>query len=179
MGIQARFIGINKHLDTRIRDLIGATRDATALWALFCDSIPNIKAELIIDDAATTQRIRHTLSEALERATPDDTVILSFAGHGTNDHRLVTYDTIKEELDDTTISMEEIANLFKKSKAQVVLLILDCCFSGGAPARVFEDSPISRRSDMPLDELGGKGRSAPKHTLQEHYFVGEVRAQRI
>ncbi|MGB2863169.1 MAG: DEAD/DEAH box helicase [Sedimentisphaerales bacterium] len=158
MGIQARFIGINKHLDTQIRDLIGARRDATALWALFCDSIPRIKAELIVDEEASTKKLRRALSETLEQATPDDTVILSFAGHGTNDHRLVMYDTIKEELDDTTISMEEIATLFKKSKARAVLLILDCCFSGGAPARIFEDSPISRRSDMPLDELAGKGR---------------------
>lgn len=158
MAIKAKYIGINKHFDARIRDLTGAKRDATALWALFCDTIPDIQAELILDEQATTKKLRQALCETLENATENDTVILSFAGHGTNDHRLVTHDTIKEKINDTTISMEEIASLFKKSEAKVVLLILDCCFSGGAPARVFEDSPIIRHPSIPLDELAGKGR---------------------
>ena len=89
MAIKARFIGIDKHLDTQIHDLIGAKRDAITLWALFCDTIPDIKAELIVDEKATTEKIRQALHETLEKATPQDTVIISFAGHGTNDHRLV------------------------------------------------------------------------------------------
>jgi helicase len=40
MAIRAVFIGVNKHVDPGIKDLNGAVRDATALWALFADSIP-------------------------------------------------------------------------------------------------------------------------------------------
>lgn len=109
MGIQARFIGINKHLDTQIHDLIGARRDAIALWALFCDSIPRIKAELIVDEEATTKKLRRALSETLEQATPDDTVILSFAGHGTNDHRLETISKLTiAKVCDTTITRRQV-----------------------------------------------------------------------
>jgi len=158
MAIKARFIGINKYLDTQIRDLIGAKRDAEALWALFCDTIPDIKAELVVDEKATTEKIRRALNETLEKATPQDTVIISFAGHGTNDHHLVAYDTFSKSLDNSTISMAEIAALFKNSKAQNILLILDCCFSGGAPARVLEDSPVSRGHNVAFTEFAGKGR---------------------
>ncbi len=116
MAIHGRFIGINKHSDVRIRDLAGANHDATALWALFCDTITGIEAELIVDEEATTNKIHQALSETLEKASCDDIVIISFAGHGTNDHRLVMHDTVKEKLDDTTISMTEIAALFKRLK---------------------------------------------------------------
>ncbi len=156
--LRAGFIGIDKHQDPQIRDLTGAARDAKAIWALFCDTIPEIEAKLLVDDNATTAAIREVFEESLGGAGPDDTVILSFAGHGTHDHRIVTHNTAIDALVDTAISMEEIANRFKLSKAKSILLILDCCFSGGAPARVLEDTPISRDPGFPLRDLGGKGR---------------------
>lgn len=54
--------------------------------------------------------------------------------------------------------MSDLANRFKRSQAKAVLCILDCCFSGGAPARVLEDSPMVRDPGSPLQELAGKGR---------------------
>jgi len=107
MAIFARFIGIDKHANDHIRDLTGARRDATALWALFCDTMPDIKAELIVDANATMERIRWALDETLGIAGPEDTVILSFAGHGTHDHRLVVHNMVFEGLDGSTIPMGE------------------------------------------------------------------------
>ena len=122
--LRAAFIGIDKHIDLRIRDLIGARRDAMALWALFCDTLPDIDARLVIDADATAEGIRRALDETLGAAGPDDTVILSFAGHGTPDHRVVAHDTVKDTLVETTISMEELASRFKQSRAKAVLFIL-------------------------------------------------------
>ena len=42
MALQAVFIGINKYRDPRIHELTGAAKDATALWALFKDSVEGI-----------------------------------------------------------------------------------------------------------------------------------------
>jgi helicase len=61
-------------------------------------------------------------------------------------------------LADTTIPMSELASRFKQTRAKAVLCILDCCFSGGAPARVLEDSPTTRDAGVPLEELAGVGR---------------------
>ena len=158
MAIFARFIGIDKHSDKHILDLTGAKRDATALWALFCDNMPDIKADLIIDGKASKEGFKKALDETLGVAGSEDTVIISFAGHGTHDHRLVLSDTQLQNLDDSTISMDEIADRFKKSNAKIVLFILDCCFSGSAPARVLEESPIPRSDITSLKELAGKGR---------------------
>jgi helicase len=158
MAMIAGFIGINKYRDPDIRDLAGARRDATALWALFSDTIPDIQAQFITNGDATLERVRSVFDETLAAAKPDDVVILSFAGHGTHDHRLVVHDTAASDLDSTTIPMAELAQRFKDSKAKTVLCILDCCFSGGAPARVLEDSPIARDPVNPFLMVAGKGR---------------------
>jgi len=152
------FIGIDKYADGTIRELTGAARDATALWALVSDSLPSANVTLLANSDATTGRIRAALNEALTQAAPDDTVIVAFSGHGTNSHRLVTHDTSRKDLDGTTIGMDELAGIFKASKAKAILCVIDCCFSGAAPARVLEDSPISRDPAIPLEEIAGAGR---------------------
>jgi replicative superfamily II helicase len=158
MALYSAFIGVDKHRDLSVRDLTGARRDATALWALFSDSIPDMTAALIVDAAATVERIRRALDETLGVASPDDTVIITFSGHGTHDHRLVAHDTSAANLHATTIPMEEIVSWLRRSRAGAVLCVLDCCFSGGAPARVLEDSPVPRDAVSPLLEVVGKGR---------------------
>lgn len=158
MAIIATFIGIDKHADPRIRDLMGARRDAMALWALFSDTLPQIQAHKLVDAEATVAAIHQALDDIFYAAGPDDTIILSFSGHGTRDHRLVAHDTGLDNIAATTIPMSDLANRFKRSKAKAVLCILDCCFSGGAPARVLEDSPMVRDPGTPLQEIGGTGR---------------------
>lgn len=158
MAILANFIGINTYADPDIRDLAGAGRDATALWALFSDTVPGIRSQIITNDEATLERVRRAFDESLGAATPDDIVLLSFAGHGTHDHRLVVHDTAVADLENSTIPMAELAQRFKDSAAKIILCILDCCFSGTAPARVLEDSPIARDPVNPFHMVAGKGR---------------------
>jgi len=158
MAILGTFIGIDKHIDPEIRDLTGARRDATALWALFADTIPEIGDRLFVDGDATVATVRRALDETLGAAGPEDAVIVTFSGHGTHDHRLVLNDTLRADLDSTTISMDELSRHFKESRAKAVLCILDCCFSGGAPARVLDDSPIPRTPTISLESFVGNGR---------------------
>jgi replicative superfamily II helicase len=158
MALYSTFVGVDRHRDLGIRDLTGARRDATALWALFSDTLPGITAALIVDADATIERVRRALDETLGAAGPDDTVIITFSGHGTHDHRLVAHDTASADLHGTTIPMDEVVSRLRQSHAGAVLCVLDCCFSGGAPARVLEDSPVPRDAVSPLLEVVGKGR---------------------
>jgi helicase len=158
MALLLGFIGVDRHSDPQIRDLTGANRDAAALWALFADTMPGANATLLTDEQATLSTTRDLLTSTLDAAGPDDTVILSFAGHGTHDHRLVTHDTQLADLVSTTLPMDELARRFKVSRAKAVVCFLDCCFSGGAPARVLEDSPIPRDVGPAFVEISGNGR---------------------
>lgn len=158
MTFLATFVGVGKHLDPDIRDLVGATRDAKALHALFLDTIPNSNPVLLADFDASVANIRTALQATLGAATRDDTVVFFFSGHGSHDHRLAASDTKLSNLTSSSIGMEELAQFFKTTKAKAVLCVLDCCFSGGAPAKVLEDSPIPKDPGAPFDVLVGEGR---------------------
>ena len=157
MATKAIFIGINKHVDPGIPELNGASRDATALWALFTDSLPGLSAHLLIDAQATHTATSKVLLGTLGDAAEDDVVIISFAGHGSPDGSLVFHDTTVADLSGTAMSMTLVAEAFKSTKARAVLCILDCCFSGHAPARVLE-TDVRPRSAFALTGVYGEGR---------------------
>jgi replicative superfamily II helicase len=158
MALFGLFIGINKFADSSIRELGGCVRDARGLWALFQDTILEMRSQLLVDAAATSKAIRESMDNSLGSAGPDDTVIVSFSGHGSPDHRLVTHDTERARLAETAIEMAEVARRFKESNAKAILCILDCCFSGEAPARVLDGVPVTRMAVSPLDLVTGSGR---------------------
>jgi replicative superfamily II helicase len=157
MATKAIFVGINKHLDVAISELCGARTDATALWALFTDTIEGLSARLLVDEAATHTEISKIILGTLATANDDDVIVITFAGHGSPDGNLVVYDTDPTNLVDTAISMAELADAFKATKARVVLCILDCCFSGQAPARVLETT-ARPRSAFAFADIYGEGR---------------------
>lgn len=157
MAIKAIFVGINKHFDAAIPELGGARRDATALWALFSDTIDGLSARLLLDEAATQMEVRQAIVGVLMGAQSDDVVVISFAGHGSPDGNLVVFDTDPTNLTATAVSMAELAEAFKATKARAVLCILDCCFSGQAPARVLETAARPRNA-FALTGIYGEGR---------------------
>lgn len=158
MALRIRCIGIDRHVDTRVPDLTGAARDAIALHALFADTLPGADIELLTDAQATADAIRLALDATLGSAGPEDDVILTFAGHGTKDHRLVAHDTTVEAYEASTLPMEALAERFRTTRARSVICVLDCCFSGGAAARVFADTPTSRDAPLTALSLVGEGR---------------------
>lgn len=158
MPLRALFVGIDRYRDDRIRDLSGAKRDALALWALFVDTLKSDTIPHFVDGAATLASFRHALDQALGEAGADDTVVVFFAGHGTHEHQFVLHDSDPDRLADTTMPMQELADRFRSTRARAVLCVLDCCFSGGAPGRVLEESPSPRAPAEGVSLLEGQGR---------------------
>ncbi|WP_298193848.1 DEAD/DEAH box helicase [Metallibacterium sp.] len=157
MAIKAIFVGINKHLDAAIPELSGARRDAMALWALFTDTVEGLAARLLVDETATHAEVSQTLLGTLSAAHDDDVVVITFAGHGSPDGNLVLFDTDAADLAGTALSMTALADAFKATKARAVLCVLDCCFSGQAPARVL-DTVARPRNAFALTGIFGEGR---------------------
>ncbi len=172
--IRAAFIGIDRYRDSQVGDLNGAVRDARALWAVLSDSIDGIDARLLTDDGATFAAVGLALDETLDAATAADVVLISFAGHGTPDHRLVVADTSATDIPNTTLTMENLAERFRRTRARAVVLLLDCCFSGGAPARVIDFGVVPRAVGTPLNDVAGVGRvlfaasAANQPALEDH-----------
>lgn len=157
MAFRALFVGINKYLDPAVPELTGAVRDAQALHALFSDTFSDVAATVLLDADATLEAIRRGLHESAASAEADDVVVVTFAGHGTRAHQLVAYDTDRDDTGSTSLKMEELAEIFKTSKARAILCVVDCCFSGAAPARVLEHTAMPRL-DFNYSAFEGKGR---------------------
>src|SRR5579859_2691814 len=157
MAMKAIFVGINKHSDPTIPELSGARRDATALWALFTDTIEGLEARLLTDETATHATVTQAVLGTLSGACDDDVIVISFAGHGSPDGSLVLFDTKVADIAGTALSMAGLADAFKQTKARALLCILDCCFSGQAPARVL-DTAARPRSVFALSGVYGEGR---------------------
>lgn len=162
MIFRGLFLGIDRYADSRIPWLSGAVRDARGLHALFSDSLGD-GSTLLSDEAVTGSAIRGAFANLAAKSTGDDVVVIGYAGHGSEDHHLVTYDADIARIPETCISLDEVGELISAIPGATLLCLLDCCFSGGLGARVLATGLRPRRSDQhnitaSLERFTGEGR---------------------
>ncbi len=140
--LRGLFIGIDRYASPVTR-LTCAAADAIALASLFADTHMGEVVQ-VLDEAATGEGIRAALVK-LQEAAEDDVVIVSFSGHGTEDHELVPIDVDVDDLAGSCIPLGQLAELLDQIPSKHLIVILDCCFSGGfGGGRVF--APTQTRS---------------------------------
>ena len=93
------FMGVNRHASTAVSELRFAEADATALHAVFADTLGD-GSELLIGEQMTRRAVASRL-EQLADCGSDDVVVLTFSGHGSETHELVTYDADVDDLAQT------------------------------------------------------------------------------
>jgi hypothetical protein len=77
LAVKAIFVGVNKHQDPGIPELSGARPDATALWALFTDTLPGLSARLLLDERATHAETSEAILGMLAHADHEDVVVVT------------------------------------------------------------------------------------------------------
>ena len=90
MSIRGLFVGIDRYAFPQASWLHCARRDATALHALFTDTL-GPGAQLLTDRQATRAAVEGHF-DSLAQSSPDDVVVVGFSCHGTRSHELATYD---------------------------------------------------------------------------------------
>jgi helicase len=159
VAFRGLFIGIDRYSSPHINELGCARRDATALEALFTDTLGGASV-LLVNEEATRARIGAEF-ESLRGCRPDDTVVIGFSGHGSETHELVAHDTLVHDLGRTAIHLDQVQQWFARIPARRVVLFLDCCFSGGIGAKVLQIDAKPRdlsSVEARLDQLAGDGR---------------------
>lgn len=98
----------------------------------------NEHVRLILQNNATAQSIRESLHWLAEKTDNENTVIIFFSGHGgrlingtLSTNYLLPFDCDSNNIPGTAISGIELTNLFKNIKANRILVLFDCCYSGG------------------------------------------------
>lgn len=137
------FVGINDYQYLRIRDLQFAEDDARLMQAAFGEraGLTAENARLLLGSEATRANVAFAVRGWLaERATPQDTVVFYFAGHGTQllddngdeedgkDEALLAWDS--GLLDLTYIRDDDLNRWLSTVRAETIIVILDACHSG-------------------------------------------------
>lgn len=152
--IHGLFIGIDKYKSPDIPELNCCAKDAEILWALSKDTFPQSELRKFTNQEATLSNIKTAIDDIIAKVGDEDLVIFHFSGHGSTDFHLVTHDTDKDNFNATSISADQVADWIKRFKNKRLLVILDCCFSGGAGAKVVELGVLKRDiSDVKKDLL--------------------------
>lgn len=174
------FIGIDRYQSPDANNLNCAVRDAKALHALFTDTLKKqCENKLLTNETATKKTIEDAF-EGLCQASEDDVVFISYSGHGSDTHEIVPHDYNSHDVKNTSISLEKLQTWFEKIPAKTVVLLLDCCFSGGLGAKVLRSEMRPRMTksvDTLLNELCGEGRviltaSSAEEAAWENQKVG-------
>src|SRR6266849_1344843 len=123
MAFHGLFIGIDRYASPAIDWLGCAERDAIALHALFTDNLGS-GGELFTGADATTAAIVDRL-HALQRVSEEDFVVITFSGHGSESHELVTYDADPARLVETAVPLDRLAELFSRIPSKNLICVLD------------------------------------------------------
>ncbi len=161
--LHAVLVGINRYRDPDIRGLRCARPDAEEFARLLEERIHPSERQVwvLLDEEETKRNLMIAVGEEVRRAaSPEDMVVLYFAGHGSPEttagpdeasRYLVAHDTECAHVYATGIDMErELRRWFELIVGpRVVLLFVDACFSGRAGGRTFEGPQLFRaRTDL-------------------------------
>jgi helicase len=153
------FIGIDRYASPGIDWLSCARRDAAALHGLFTDTMGG-ETVLLTDGQATRAAIEEEFWR-LETAAIDDVVVVAFSGHGSETHELVAYDTDPYDISGTSIPLTTLGEWCARIPCRRLLIVLDCCFSGGMGAKALQVDARARSLesvDAELNRISGEGR---------------------
>ena len=167
-------IGVDDYQHDGISNLRFAEADAHAFAQYMRDDfgVPADHVEELCGPMATVQNVKRTLGTRLRNQVgPQDTVIMYFSGHGAPEEDpnnldgdslekyLLTYDADPADLFMTSLSMEEVARIFGRLKAERVVFIADTCYSGASGGKTL---PSPRKAILSSEFLNrlvqGKGR---------------------
>jgi hypothetical protein len=139
----AVIVGVGNYRNDQISDLGHAARDAQALHDFLrspaAGPFEPDHIVLLKDELATTRAIREALFVFLQRAAPEDLVVIYFAGHGAPDPMrpdnlyLLPHDANPGALASTALPLWDVKTaLRRRIRAERVIVLADACHHAGS-----------------------------------------------
>lgn len=127
-------IAVEKYQDPTISDVPYAEADARELAKAFqLHDFAECNQQVLVNVQATKAATESKLRATIKRLNEDDTLVISFAGHGfskVGENFLTCYDTQSADPVATSISLPTIYKDLRTSQCKRVILLLDACESG-------------------------------------------------
>jgi hypothetical protein len=127
--------GIDEYKDTQLPKLTYASSDARRISESlrFARGYAGVSSTIIPGRDATAQNVLAAVRKAVQTATPTDTILFFFSGHGLEGPggtlALALPETDTANLSNTALRWDDVAAALSSSRARVVVL-LDACHSG-------------------------------------------------
>src|SRR5262245_48337701 len=127
-------IAVEHYIDAAIPQVRYAEADATAFAkALAPLGFDPANVHVLLSDAATKATIESLTGRLARSLTSDDTFYFFYAGHGFSSNGanyLTCRDTNLADLTGTSVKLQKVFELLRKSKVKRVAMFLDACESG-------------------------------------------------
>lgn len=133
MSKRALLVGIDTY--DHFKPLTACAKDVHALAPLLAeheDGTANFAVTRLTSDTDRIDRSRLMRHAREELASGSDVVLLYFAGHGAERAGDVILCTQEGNVHDEGVAFSALLGLINASPVDEVIVILDCCFSGGA-----------------------------------------------
>lgn len=152
MNLRIFAVGIENYQDPKISKVTFAENDATAFVNAWLPLSKVVDSVVLLNAKATHAAIWSQFKRFVADITVNDTVVIFYAGHGyrAGDTNYITcHDTQRGDIANTSIKLEDMFSLLRKSKSKRIMLFLDSCHSG-MPT---QDGMRSIVSEFTPDEL--------------------------
>ncbi|HYV91516.1 MAG TPA: caspase family protein [Chitinophagales bacterium] len=142
-------------------DIAGTINDAKGLAEILKDpqrcAYPEENISLLLDKESVCKNVVGALQSLQNKTSSDSTVIFYFSGHGYEEqlgsqtnYYLITWDANPSDISNTALNGNELSQLLKGIPCRRMLILLDCCHSGGLDdAKAF--TITSSKSPMPIE----------------------------
>ena len=137
-----------------------ASNDVSGLSEILKDKSKGAFDQIIELNDETAQAIRLNLYRLLKQVSKDDLLLIYYTGHGKLNRSgklyLVATDSNYDELEPTSIAINEVLDFIRTSNCKTIGLILDCCYSG-AISTGFLNKGEPAEVDAQLNQISGFG----------------------
>ena len=154
----ALVIGIDKY---PTMPLEAAVNDAKAVSKRLSEL--NFQVTTLLDSQATLKNIRHELGTKFSLTSPNDQIVIYFAGHGITEKLhsnkiegyILPVNANIKDLYTTAISMNELRDLTARIPAKHILFAFDSCYSGLGLTRAIKVVSANESLQQHLESLAG------------------------
>ena len=133
MSLRIFAVGVEHYQHSKIQSVKYAENDAQAFVDAWKPLATVLSSEILLSPQATKTALWSRFKTFMADVTVGDTVVIFYAGHGykAGDTNYITcHDTQLGDIAGTSLPLEDIFGLLRKSKSKKIMLFLDSCHSG-------------------------------------------------
>ncbi len=185
----ALLIGVNDYSDPTIQDLLNPIADAKLLQEVLINDYTFDEKDVDLMENATRKDIIDALEQLKINITPEDNVVIFYAGHGVWNEvdQLGYWIPSDAEMSSTAdwFANSRLTDMIRAIRSRHTLLIADACFSGSifrtrSISMAGADRAVTKKYELPSRKAmtSGSLNEVPDESAFLHYLIKRLKANK-